>query len=264
MVEATSFNRATSNPEAEKAFKKGKKAITTSLFKWSADYLEGSLQFEKAGKGFTMSGMNDRAYEAWIEYSNCCEKNNEMTGAAEGCQEAAFVCDDIDKSVSLIKKADGYYRIGGYNDRGLTLMKRFAKQLLEKETEAATQKAMLIYENELMTQVFEGDNYLLNTDIPESYLRLQIEAKDYAGAIRTKKKFIEYLRNEGTTDHQIRRSWLEVICLQILMEDFYRLEDSLQSFANEPGHGNMYGQDEFTAANDLKDAISAKDFPKMT
>ena len=31
---------------------------------------------------------------------------------------------------------------------------------------------MLIYENELMTQVFEGDNYLLNTDIPESYLRL--------------------------------------------------------------------------------------------
>ena len=123
---------------------------------------------------------------------------------------------------------------------------------------------MLIYENELMTQVFEGDNYLLNTDIPESYLRLQIEAKDFAGAIRTKKKFIEYLRNEGTTDHQIRRSWLEVICLQILMEDFYRLEDSLQSFANEPGHGNMYGQDEFTAANDLKDAISAKDFPKMT
>ena len=48
------------------------------------------------------------------------------------------------------------------------------------------------------------------------------------------------------------------------MEDFYRLEDSLQSFANEPGHGNMYNQDEFTAANDLKDAICSKDFAKMT
>ena len=138
MVEAAGLNRHASNPEADKAFKKGKKAITTSLFKWSADYLEGSLQFEKAAKGFAFSGMDDRAYEAWIEYSNCCEKNNEMSGAAEGLQEAAFVCTDVDKSVSLIKKADSYYKAGGYDDRGLTLMKRFAKQLLERETEAAT------------------------------------------------------------------------------------------------------------------------------
>ena len=43
MVEASGLNRAASNSEADKAFKKGKKAITTSLFKWSADYLEGSL-----------------------------------------------------------------------------------------------------------------------------------------------------------------------------------------------------------------------------
>ena len=42
---------------------------------------------------------------------------------------------------------------------------------------------------------------MLNTDIPESYPKLQIEAKDYAGAIRTKKKFIDYLRGTGTTDH---------------------------------------------------------------
>ena len=43
------------------------------------------------------------------------------------------------------------------------------------------------------------------------------------------------------------------------MEDFYRLEDSMQHFANEPGHGNMYSQDEFQAALDVKDAVSAKD-----
>ena len=29
--------------QAEKLFKKGKKAITTSLWKWSADYFEGSM-----------------------------------------------------------------------------------------------------------------------------------------------------------------------------------------------------------------------------
>ena len=47
------------------------------------------------------------------------------------------------------------------------------------------------------------------------------------------------------------------------MEDFYRLEDSLQAFANEPGHGNMYSQDEFVVAAELKDAIAAKEFPKL-
>lgn len=97
--------------------------------------------------------------------------------------------------------ADEKYKMGGYNDRGLTLLKKFAKSLIDKETEAASRKAMEIYENHLMVQVFEGDAYMLNTDIPESYLKLQVEAKDYGGAIRTKKKFIDYLRSQGTTDH---------------------------------------------------------------
>lgn len=47
------------------------------------------------------------------------------------------------------------------------------------------------------------------------------------------------------------------------MEDFYRLDDSLLAFSNEPGHGNIYNQDEFTVANQLKDAISAKEFEKL-
>ena len=93
------------------------------------------------------------------------------------------------------------YKIGGYSDRGLSLMKKFEQSLLDKETEADTRKAMLIYENQLITQVYENDNYLLNTEIPISYLRLQIEQKDWAGAIKTKKRFIDFMRKCGTTDH---------------------------------------------------------------
>lgn len=73
---------------------------------------------------------------------------------------------------------------------------------------------MEIYEQTLMVKVFENENvYLLNSDVPVDYLRLQVNAKDYAGAIKTKKRFIDFLRGIGTTDHQIRRSWLEIICL---------------------------------------------------
>lgn len=248
MVEGLTNTSLLTDPVGEKAFKKGKKALSTGLFKWSPDYLEGAVNFEKAAKSFTATGLDLKAQEAWLEYSKCSEQSNEMTGAAEGLQEAAFLGKDYDQSIMLLLKADEFYKIGGYPDRGLTLLKRFAKTLIEKETEEATAKAMELYENHLMVQVFEGENYLLNTDIPDTYLKLQMEQRDYVGAIRTKKRFIDYLRNEGTTDHQIRRSWLEVICIQILQEDFYRLEDSLQHFANEPGHRNMFMQDEYVAA----------------
>ena len=42
-----------------------------------------------------------------------------MTGAAEGLQEAAFCGTDYDKSIQLLLKADSFYKIGGYADRGL-------------------------------------------------------------------------------------------------------------------------------------------------
>jgi len=42
MVESRGTAAAKSDPNGEKLFKKGKKAVTTSFWKWSADYFEGS------------------------------------------------------------------------------------------------------------------------------------------------------------------------------------------------------------------------------
>jgi len=54
----------------------------------------------------------------------------------------------------------------------------------------------------LIEQIYENENtYLLNTDVVQDYLRLQMLEKDYAGAIKTKKRFIDFLRGIGTTDH---------------------------------------------------------------
>ena len=50
-----------------------------------------------------------------------------MTGAAEGLQEAAFCSKDYDLSVQLLLQADQKYKMGGYEDRGVTLLKKFAK-----------------------------------------------------------------------------------------------------------------------------------------
>lgn len=77
--------------EAEKNLKKADAALKTGLFKWSVDYLEGSMYYEKAAKLFKQAGDKERAKEAYLKWSFCCEKENENYGAAEGLVEAAFL-----------------------------------------------------------------------------------------------------------------------------------------------------------------------------
>lgn len=57
----------------------------------------------------------------------------------------------------------------------------------------------------------------------------------------------------------MRRAYLEIICIQIIAEDFYKIEETLQDFTEDYG-GNAYGQDEYQICSDLSDAIKAKDF----
>jgi hypothetical protein len=40
--------------EAEKAFQKGEKALKTGLFKWSPNFTEASMYFERAAKTFKL------------------------------------------------------------------------------------------------------------------------------------------------------------------------------------------------------------------
>ena len=78
-------------------------------------------------------GDNEMATEAYVLYSQCSEKSNEMSGAAEGMTEAAYLSKDVTKSIEYLLLADNFYKIGGATDRGLTEMKRFANSLYEKD-----------------------------------------------------------------------------------------------------------------------------------
>lgn len=77
-------NKSNSLQEADKQYKKGEQAIKTGLLKWSADYLEGAMFFEKAAKIYKENGVKDKAIKAYLNYSLCSEKLNEFYGAAEG------------------------------------------------------------------------------------------------------------------------------------------------------------------------------------
>lgn len=48
--------------------------------------------------------------------------------------------------------------------------------------------------------------------------------------------------------------------IQIIAEDYYRLEETMQAFAGDCPSGNPYVHDEYNLATSLKDAISNRDF----
>ena len=82
--------------KAKKAFKAGQAALKTGLFKWYADYVEAAVKFEQAAKLSKATGDNAKAVEAYVLFSQCSEKSNEMSGAAEGMTEAAWLSKDVD------------------------------------------------------------------------------------------------------------------------------------------------------------------------
>lgn len=94
-----------SKEEADKEFKKGEAAIKTGVFKWSADYMEGTSHFEKAAKAYKNLGEKKKAIKAYLNYSLCSEKQNEFYGAAEGLAEAAFLETDKSQSREYLLKA---------------------------------------------------------------------------------------------------------------------------------------------------------------
>ena len=104
------------------------------MFKWYADYVGASMKFEQAAKLFKANGENEEAIESYLLFSECSEKSNEMSGAAEGMTEAAYLEKDVAKSIKYLLEADKFFKIGGATDRGLTEIKKFANDLYEKDT----------------------------------------------------------------------------------------------------------------------------------
>jgi Soluble NSF attachment protein, SNAP len=148
-----------------------KAELKTGLFKWSPNYVQAAIHYEKAAKLYKQAGNKANAIDAYLQFSKCSEQSNELLGAAEGLNEAAFLTDDRKKSLQWLAEADTFYKIAGQNERGLTQMKKVAQDLLDKETPEADQEALKIFKN-LFEMVFTNDNYLFNADIIDTYYKL--------------------------------------------------------------------------------------------
>jgi len=97
--------------------------------------------------------------------------------------------------------------------------------------------------------VFEGDNYAWNPDIVTQFITVLMQKKQYMRAVKAKLTYIKHMKKEtASADHQVRRSFLEIICIQIINEDYKRMEETMAQFIEDCG-SSVYQQDEYLIAN---------------
>ena len=123
------------------------------MLKWKPDYDEGSMQFESAAKFYKEGGDNLLAADSFLKYAECCKKLNELLCAATGLAEAAVLTKDKQKSMQYLVEADTLFKMSGQWERGSTLLKRLAADLIEKDEPESIEQAEKIY-MKLMESVF--------------------------------------------------------------------------------------------------------------
>lgn len=92
---------------------------------------------------------------------------------------------------------------------------------------------------------------MYNPEIVSEFTTLLVEEKEYFRAMKVKRKFIAFMKKEGKIDHQIRRAWLEILCLSILANEVFKCEDLKQEFGNDGG----VGHDEYKMGSLLVDEV---------
>lgn len=107
----------------------------------------------------------------------------------------------------------------------------------------------------LHKKVYETeDNYVFNSDLIDHYMNMLVKYKMYHDAIEARKQFVKYLIKSGTLDHQIRRAYVEIVCLHILAGEKFKVKAILEEFANDvPG---AMTKDEYRLAENVMFAVA--------
>ena len=76
----------------------------------------------------------------------------------------------------------------------------------------------------LHDRIFENeDNFLFNSDFVDDFLNMLLEQNLNFEAIIARKKFIKYMIKSKNFDHQIRRAYLEIMCLRICCNEKFKI-----------------------------------------
>lgn len=74
------------------------------------------------------------------------------------------------------------------------------------------------------------DNMLFNVDLIDDYMNMLLQYEKFEEAIKAKDRFIKHLIDSKEIDHQIKRSYLEVFLLYVLLDEKFKLKGVVERF----------------------------------
>lgn len=98
---------------------------------------------------------------------------------------------------------------------------------------------------------------LICKDLIDECQTILIGNQMFAEAEEQRHRFIAHLKKENEIDHQMRRAYLEIVVLNILADDKFKIKKTLDAFReNTP---NCHKYDEYKISRNLKEAMLGDD-----
>ena len=121
----------------------------------------------------------------------------------------------------------------GKGERGLQNLWKYASQMREtwedsdEKDQHQLNRIITLY-NSLYSQVFEGEMAtLICKDLIDECLSILAANSMFQEAIQQKHQYIAYLKKENEIDHVMRRAYLEIVMLNILADDKFKIKDTI-------------------------------------
>ncbi len=258
-------NMMQTQKKATEKMKSGESSLKTHIFKWSPNYLEGRTRFMEAASLFESIGDYQQASKCHEKIALCCEKTDDLSGAAEAYQKIGFLTlqhkKDPRAAYQYLIKSVNMLKIHGNTLKAQDMMKRLGKQCFDMGSD---ELGAQIY-RELIEDMFDDQNYGTGSEIISPYLDFLIEKERYSDVISIYTKHIKYLQSVKKYEHIIARCWLGIICIHILLGEHYIADEKMGTFGSSIS--KISSSDEYSAAWGLLDAIQKGDeaaFQKVT
>jgi len=253
---------------SEAKFKEGmrhqaaaEKAVTKTMFKWSADWEVGAAEFNQAASNFKAAKAHEQAKEAFVRAAECLIQQHSaiMAGAAyENAAQMAYEngthkpteMKHFEEAAELYEKASATYMEGGNSDRAASALAGGAKALAS----VSVDKSLALYVQACDLYESEGREQFANETFVAT-INMMVKNSKLDDALRMLERHHMIYRKLDRKAAMCKTT-LSRIVVSLSKNDEIGARSVYDQALGDDGFG---GSDEANAAQDLFEAVKSGD-----
>ncbi|OQR93042.1 gamma-soluble NSF attachment protein [Achlya hypogyna] len=241
--------------EGEEALAKAEKLLTTSMFRWSPDYMAASPYLEKAAEAFRAGQALDRAAKTFVRLAEVQHKNGAVFRAAMHMETAAKI--HLQYAPKQPAPAMQYYQLGSAYYSEMGELGKAAEMLLKGATalEAVGMMDVKHLYLEACDLMETQDKPHFAVDTFRKTAAFLIKRKDYADAVGNYERQIALFRSMGQKENMYK-CFASIVVLKCAMQDVIAADQAYMAHLQDDG---FLSSDECALSEDLIGALKRSD-----